>query len=75
MPVKLPNAVSIPQMAMSGPAGTPNRFSSEEKSAALAALIDLPRAAIVVAPRLAMNWSRLSLKLCWPRSAAMVPVE
>ena len=48
MPVKLPNAVSMPQMAISGPAGTPNRFSSEENSAALAAFIDLPRAAIVV---------------------------
>ena len=45
--MKVPNAVSMPQMAMSGPAGTPNRFSSEENSAALAAFIDLPRAAIV----------------------------
>src|SRR5262245_40287275 len=73
--MKLPKAVSIPQMAMRGPAGTPNRFSIDENRAALADLMPLPRVAMAGPPRFAMNWSRLSLKLFWPRSALMVPTE
>ena len=53
--MKLPNAVSMPQMAISGPGGTPKRLSIEAKSAALAAFMDLPLAAMAGPPRLAMN--------------------
>jgi len=35
--MKLPNPVSIPQMVISGPGGTPKRFSIELNRAALAA--------------------------------------
>src|SRR6476646_2162424 len=73
--MKAPNPVSMPQMAISGPGGTPKRFSIEAKSAALAALRDLPFAAIAAPPRFAMNASSESLKLFWLRSAAMVPEE
>src|SRR6266446_5187251 len=73
--MKAPNPVSIPQIAIRGPAGTPKRFSTEAKSAALAAFSDLPFAAIAAPPRFAINASSDSLKLFWPRSAAMVPDE
>jgi hypothetical protein len=50
-------------MAIRGPGGTPNRFSIEAKSAAFAALSDLPFAAIAAPPRFAMKALSESLKL------------
>jgi hypothetical protein len=73
--MKLPNPVSIPQMVIRGPGGTPKRFSIELNSAALAAFSERPLAAMAEAPRLAMKSERESLKLCCPRSALMVPTE
>ncbi len=73
--MELPKPVSMPQMAISGPAGTPKRFSMLANSAAFFALWALPREMIVWPPRTCMNLSSEYLKLFWLRSALIVLVE
>ena len=55
LPRWLPKPVSIPQIASSGPGGTPVRLWMEANSAPCDCFNERPRATMVAAPRLARN--------------------